>query len=65
MVGRGGAAAAVRRDRRGLESLEWAVIAAVIALSAMAVYPVVLGGMANFFNAENAALGTLTVSLGS
>lgn len=50
-------------DRRGLESLEWAIIAALIVVSAVGVYPVVFAGLAAFFNADATALNTLTVSL--
>lgn len=50
-------------DRNGLESLEWAIIAALIVVSALAAYPVVFAGLATFFTADATALNTLTVSL--
>lgn len=50
-------------DRRGIESLEWAVLAAIVVVGAAATYSVIFPGLGLFFNSFGAALNTLTVSL--
>lgn len=46
----------LRKDRTALESLEWAVIAAVIVVVAIAAYNSVLGGVSTFFSNVSSAL---------
>ncbi len=49
--------ARLRSDRKALESLEWAVIAAVIVVVAIAAYNSVLGGVTTFFGNVSSSLG--------
>lgn len=50
-------------DRRGIESLEWAVIAAIVVVGAATTYGVIFPALGQFFNSFGTALNTLTVSL--
>lgn len=50
-------------DRRGIESLEWAVLAAIVVVGAAATYGVIFPSLGVFFNSFGSALNTLTVSL--
>lgn len=44
-----------RHDRRGLESLEWAVIAAVVVIAAIGAYTGLLKGVNSFFGSVSNA----------
>lgn len=54
----------LRDDKRGIETLEWAVVAAVVIVAAVAAYNVVEGGVSSFFGNISASLsGAGTVTL--
>ena len=52
----------LRSDNQALESLEWAVIAAVVVVAAIASYQTVLGGVSTFFSSVSTALGGVSVT---
>lgn len=56
-------AVALAGDQRGIESLEWAVIAAIVVVGAASTYGIIFPALGQFFNSFGTALNTLTVSL--
>jgi Flp pilus assembly pilin Flp len=48
----------LRDDKRGIETLEWAVVAAVVVVAAVLAYSAVENGISTFFNNVNSAFTT-------
>lgn len=54
---------ALSADQNGIESVEWAVIAAIIVAGAASTYGIIFPALGQFFTTFGAALATPTVSL--